>query len=209
MVLLGNGDVLVAGYSKGDGTGFDLTAIRYRPDSDTAWARYYNGPAGGDDFGTAAAVDPEGNVYVVGHSRNASENDDLVVVKFDGAGNRLWAERYDGPAQGGDVGYGIAVAGSLEVYVTGKSAGEGTGDDFLTVRYGPPPGIQEAIPALASRMLQPTVMSAPELARCAGRVLDIQGREVTDRWHALSPGVYFVLPESDDFAATGKVVVGR
>ncbi len=41
----------------------------------------------------------------------------------------------------------------------------------------------------------PTVMRAPDLARVEGRVLDASGRDVTDRRHRLSPGVYFIKPE--------------
>jgi hypothetical protein len=231
MVLLGNGDVLVAGYSKGSGTGFDLTAIRYRPDSDTAWVRHYNGPAGDDDFGTAVATDPEGNIYVVGHSRDASDNDDILVVKFDGAGNRLWAETYDGTANGGDLGYGIAVSGSLEVYVTGKSAGSGTGDDLLTIRYGPPPGIEEGsrtgpthglwIPAVSNRFVA-VRYSVPHTGTVGFRVLDIAGREVARQTaggkrhgaaildlRSLSAGIYLVRMDADGYAATGKVVLNR
>ncbi|UCG42837.1 MAG: SBBP repeat-containing protein [candidate division WOR-3 bacterium] len=232
IVRLGNGDVVVAGYSKGDGTGFDLTAIRYRPESDTAWVRHYNGPAGSDDFGTAAATDPEGNIYVAGHSRNASDNDDILVVKFDGAGNRLWAERYDGTAQGGDVGYGIAVSGSLEVYVTGKSAGSGTGDDFITIRYGPAAGIEEQVwsePAGSFRLspvtrgLVTVHYSLPEAGPVSVRVFDIAGRTVSDTrslghsvtgslsvdLQGLSPGAYLVRLRATGYTATGKIVVNR
>jgi hypothetical protein len=209
MVLLGNGDVVVAGYSTGDGTGFDLTAIRYRPNSDTVWARHYNGPANDDDFGASVAADPEGNIYVVGHSRDAGDTDDLIVVKFDGAGNRLQAERYDGPAHGADVGYGIAVSGSLDVYVTGKSAGSGTGDDFLTIRYGPPPGVEEEHGARMESVLWPTLIRASELARYAGRVLDVRGRHVTDQLRELSPGVYFHSPAPDGASGVRKVLVTR
>ena len=41
----------------------------------------------------------------------------------------------------------------------------------------------------------PTILRAPDLARVEGRVLDVQGRDVTDERRALSPGVYFLIPK--------------
>ena len=56
------------------------------------------------------------------------------------------------------------------------------------------------IPAL------PTILRAPDLARLEGRVLDITGREVTDR-KALRPGIYFVRREGSP--DTRKVILTR
>lgn len=56
----------------------------------------------------------------------------------------------------------------------------------------------------------PTVMRARYLARLACRVLDIQGRDVTDRRGQLAPGVYFVhqpTADSRQLTAVRKVVV--
>jgi Papain family cysteine protease len=41
----------------------------------------------------------------------------------------------------------------------------------------------------------PTLLRRSELDRIGGRLLDIQGRDVTDRRRALGPGVYFTGPE--------------
>jgi len=53
----------------------------------------------------------------------------------------------------------------------------------------------------------PTVMRLPGLANCRGRVLDIQGRDVTDQRHALRPGVYFLRGDEPD--AIARVVITR
>jgi len=50
------------------------------------------------------------------------------------------------------------------------------------------PGANE----VAKKRPFPTILRVPELKRIGGRVLDIQGRDVTDRGQTLSPGVYFV-----------------
>jgi len=43
----------------------------------------------------------------------------------------------------------------------------------------------------------PTILRGPELMRMDCRVLDIQGRDVTERRARLSPGVYFLKPSAD------------
>jgi hypothetical protein len=99
-----------------------------------AWVARYDGPANGYDLAWAIAVDGSGNVYVTGQSRG-SGTDDYATVKYDANGNQLWIARYDGPANGYDLAWAIAVDGSGNVYVTGKSIGAGTDTDYATVKY--------------------------------------------------------------------------
>src|ERR1043165_754177 len=52
-------------------------------------------------------------------------------------GTPLWTNRYNGPANGSDVGMGVATDANGNVFVTGSSPGTGTSNDFATVKPSP------------------------------------------------------------------------
>jgi len=92
------------------------------------WRRTFDGPGHGNDTPTGIATDVGGSLYVTGSSVNATGNSDYVTVKYDGAGNLLWARTYDGG--GDDAPAGVAVDGAGNAWVTGASA-----NDVLTLKY--------------------------------------------------------------------------
>jgi Beta-propeller repeat len=131
------GNVYVAGNSPGATSANDITTIKYNSAGQQQWVQRYNGPGNSDDGtnGTnAIAVDKSSNVYVAGWSAG-TDNTDYVVIKYNSNGDQQWAQRYNGPGNGYDAPYGIALDGSGNVYVTGTSAGDGTGFDYTTVKY--------------------------------------------------------------------------
>jgi hypothetical protein len=103
---------------------------------DTAWVRRYNGPGNEWDNAWAIAVDNSGNVYVTGWSWGSATSEDYATIKYNASGNQVWVERYNGPGNGSDVAWSIAVDNSGNVYVTGQSWGSGTGGDYATIKYG-------------------------------------------------------------------------
>jgi uncharacterized delta-60 repeat protein len=81
------------------------------------------------------AVDGSGNVYVTGSSLGSGSGLDYATVKYNSSGTPQWVARYNGPANSEDIPYSIAVDASGNVYVTGSSAGSGSGLDYATVKY--------------------------------------------------------------------------
>ncbi len=102
----------------------------------------YLGGSGGDN-GLGIAVDSSGNVYVTGSTNSTnfptmsphqSANGEGVggtafVTKFNASGSALVYSTYLGGSNGSDVGNGIAVDSSGNVYVTGRT----TSTNFPTV----------------------------------------------------------------------------
>jgi hypothetical protein len=131
----GSGNVYVTGLSFGSGTGEDYCTIKYKPNGDTAWVRRYNGPGNAGDDAHAIAIDASGNVYVTGESFGSGANYDYATIKYSPDGYTVWEKRYNGPVNGHDHSYAIALDGSGNVYVTGKSFGSGTDYDYATIKY--------------------------------------------------------------------------
>ncbi|MGB2989251.1 MAG: SBBP repeat-containing protein, partial [Candidatus Zixiibacteriota bacterium] len=134
----GSGNVYVTGLSEGSGTYDDYATIKYDPDGEAAWVRRYDGPGNHNDWAHAIAVDGSGNVYVTGESWGGTYyTPNYATIKYYPNGDTAWVRRYDGPGNGYDRAYGIAVDGSGNVYVTGYSDGSGTSIDYATIKYCP------------------------------------------------------------------------
>ncbi|OQP40437.1 hypothetical protein A4D02_16115 [Niastella koreensis] len=98
-------------------------------------ARYrtYNDSIG--EEATAQAIDEKGNVYVAGGAVGTAPNRDYTTIKYNTAGVLQWKARYSSPAGGDSYPSAIAVDKKGNVYVTGYSAGVGSGEDYATVKY--------------------------------------------------------------------------
>jgi hypothetical protein len=140
-IAVDGGYVYVTGESEGVGTSYDYATVKYDATTGSeVWltpARY-DGPASGLDAANAIGVDGSGNVYVTGKSEGVATGPDYATIKYDATnGSEAWLTpaRYDGPAGGTDAAYAMAVDADANVYVTGASAGIGTGADYATIKY--------------------------------------------------------------------------
>jgi uncharacterized delta-60 repeat protein len=137
----GSGNVVVTGLSAAivsdmSGSIFDYYTAKYAAaDGALLWETGYNGPANGDDFAAAMAVDGSGNVVVTGESWNG-RNNDYYTVKYAAAdGALLWEQRYNSPPDGYDFAAAVAVDDSGNVVVTGTSHGGRESGDYYTAKY--------------------------------------------------------------------------
>ncbi|MEI6945598.1 SBBP repeat-containing protein [Paraflavisolibacter sp. H34] len=159
----GSGNVYVTGVSVGSGDSDeeeDVTTVKYNAAGVQQWAVRYD--HGFYDKGNALVLDGAGNIYVTGQSDNVIfENSDYVTVKYNAAGVQQWADRFNGTGDADDAATSIAVDQQGKVYVTGVSAGLGTGNDYLTIKYSQAtaaitretPGLPESMYAAPARLL--------------------------------------------------------
>ncbi len=108
------------------------------------WVARYNGPGNDEDSANAIAIDSSGNVYITGNSIGSGTYEDYATIKYNSLGIQQWVARYNGPGNDEDLANAIAVDSSGNVYVTGKSIGSGTYEDFATIKYNSS-GVQQWI----------------------------------------------------------------
>jgi len=144
-----HGYTYVTGYTLSGGADFDILTWKLGPGGDSLWANVYADPAGEADHGMFAAVDPAGNLVVVGVSNDSTHRGDFITIKYSPAGETLWTRRYAGPAGWGDLPAGVAVDAAGCVYVTGTSqtgSGTTTTSRYVTIKYGPDGAERWAVP---------------------------------------------------------------
>lgn len=137
LALDSNGNVIVTGGSFSSVTATDFATVKYSPAGVELWVARYNGLQDFVDIATAVAVDSEDNVLVTGHSRGSGSANDYVTIKYSSDGTQLWVVRYNGPGNRDDFPKVVVVDSADNVLVTGGSRGDGTNDDYATVKYSP------------------------------------------------------------------------
>lgn len=128
------GNVYVTGSSTGSGSNLDYATIKYNSAGQEQWVTRYNGPGNFIDIANAIAVDASGNVYVTGVSAGTISLSDYATIKYNSSGQEQWVARYNGPVNGTDEAFSVAVDGAGNVIVTGQSL-SGTNYDYATVKY--------------------------------------------------------------------------
>ncbi len=164
----GSDSIVVAGYGKNAPvTGNnDILVVKYLQDGTLDWSAVpYDGSGHGDDYPSATAFDPDGNVFVTGYVWNGV-NYDYFTAKYCGSssapcggkskGQIIWYDVFDG-GYGNDYTRSLAVdekrcsndfgrtctansdcsGGTCQanVYVTGYAVNSSGNEDWLTIKY--------------------------------------------------------------------------
>jgi sugar lactone lactonase YvrE len=105
------------------------------------WARSTNG---GLLTGRALTVSPDGKTVVVaGRSTSATATTVPITVAYRAStGARLWLARYPSPVGAGDFATAVTASSSGRVFVTARSTGRASGQDYVTIAYRTTAGSQ-------------------------------------------------------------------
>lgn len=133
-LTVSGGFTFCTGFSYDNVSNFDYATIKYNSAGAPLWVTRYDA-FGGSDKAASVATDNIGNTYVTGASQGNGSVLDIATVKYAPGGEQLWASRYNGAANGNDLGTNIAVDVSGNVYVCGYSDGSGSGKDYVTIKY--------------------------------------------------------------------------
>ncbi len=87
------GNTYLSATARDQETGLDCLTLVYDKEDSLRWANIYDGEAHADDMSMAIALDESLNTYVVSSSVDAQGMPGILTVKYDKAGNQLWAQR--------------------------------------------------------------------------------------------------------------------
>lgn len=129
-----SGDIYVCGSVRDHSSAKnDILTIKYSSQGMELWKKLYNGEGNGDDMPQSMILDQLGGLIITGYSKGRASGNDCITIKYDLAGNRIWARRYNGMANNDDYGVDLATDGTGGVIVTGNSI-ENLKDIF-TIKY--------------------------------------------------------------------------
>jgi hypothetical protein len=98
------------------------------------WLRQYTGPAGFFNVGKAVVTDAAGNIYVTGESATGFGGG-IATIKYDAAGNQLWAARLQDGITDTNRPADIQITPDGNILVGGFRSGAGNFGDYVLVKY--------------------------------------------------------------------------
>ncbi len=228
------GNIYVTGGS-GGGVSSDIVTVKYNTDGIEQWVSNYNGSGNASDSPYDITLDEAGNVYVAGTTTGSSTANDIVTIQYNPSGVEQWAVTYNGPANGDDFAYDMALDSSGNIFVTGKSDGFNTGSDYVTIKYAQSSGIEIAEVKIDNQInLQvypnPSFTSATitifstESSICAVHIYSLDGRQIKTLYNGaihsgenvfswdrseIPDGVYILRATTGSWEESEKIVLVR
>ncbi|MBK8549993.1 MAG: SBBP repeat-containing protein [Ignavibacteria bacterium] len=130
----GSGNIYVSGNSEGADTTIDFATVKYNSSGVQQWVARYNGPAGDNENLGNMVIDNSGNVYITGASTgDAVTLTDIATIKYNTSGVQQWVMRYDSGNE--DFLPLVRVSSTGNVYVTGTTINDTTGQNYVTIKY--------------------------------------------------------------------------
>ncbi len=100
----------------------DLHTFGLDPAGKETWSAVYSGPGGGLEFAHLQAIDPAGDILVAGTSEVERGVFEVVAMKLDSSGRRVWATRIRGPDGTFTHPFGLALDRGGNAFVAGSAS---------------------------------------------------------------------------------------
>ena len=130
-----SGNLYVTGYVTVSGQGANIWLAKYDFNLVLQRSTTLNGPANGDDWGYAIALDGSGSVYVVGYVTEPGQDHNIWLAKYDSNLALQKQITVNGSANSTDEGYGIIFDGGGNLYVAGTVTEAGQGYNIWIAKY--------------------------------------------------------------------------
>ncbi len=115
-----SGNVIVVGEEFVVGQNANVWARKYTPEGEVLWTWTWNGASNGDDIAHAVAIDPAGDLVIVGETYVGGSGADMLFIKLGPDSKPVWQSTHNGPGNLGDRAFGVAVDGAGNIAVTGE-----------------------------------------------------------------------------------------
>ena len=142
-VIDASGNSIITGYSMSVGGNEDFYTAKIDNMGVVLWRKFLdmgrdaNEPdlPSEDDRAVAVALDSVGNIVVVGYG-SVGGNVNVMAMKYDSAGNDLWAQPYvyDSAVGGSDYPSALAIDSDDNIYIAGYSQGSVMTDDAMLIK---------------------------------------------------------------------------
>lgn len=128
-----DGNIYVAGFANGAGTGKDFVVVSIDNTGNERWIYTYDGTSSTNDEALSVVYGADGNIYAAGYSTETGHNKDFMMVSLDNTGNENWVYHYNGSSSQEDMARSIAYGLDGYLYAAGFSAETGTKQDFTVI----------------------------------------------------------------------------
>ena len=137
IVKSSQGYIFVAGFVKNSGFSNDIKLIRYNPATgDTVWTKTWNGTANGSDKAIGLGIDAQDNIYIAGKTTNASQNGDILLLKYNVLGVLQWAKTYTVNTTSDEKAVRMAVSSAGNVWIAGATGSlTDSLDNIIALQY--------------------------------------------------------------------------
>lgn len=111
---------------------YDIILAKYGNSGEIIWNKTWGGYS--DDLGYGITIDSDGALYITGQTSSyGNGNFDIVLLKYNKSGILEWSVTWGGEEL--DVGYGITVDSSKNIYVVGYTELHGFDGDVVLLKY--------------------------------------------------------------------------
>ncbi len=128
------GNVFACGYTESsDGDDYNMALVKWDAAGNQLWNRTWGGSS--SDYGCGVWGDRAGNVFTCGYTCSfGAGNLDMMLVKWDAAGNQLWNRTWGGADA--DLGYAVWCDDAGNVYTCGSTYSYCPGNyDMVLVKW--------------------------------------------------------------------------
>lgn len=133
LVTDSSNNVYLSGHHRDFSTTDDIFIAKYSSSGTLQWSQNW-GTWYQDDEAQDIVLDSSNNIYVTGGTYESATNDDVILLKFNNAGNLQWSRRWGG--DGIDIGFSIDLASDGDIFIGGGTyEGSGALYDILLAVY--------------------------------------------------------------------------